>query len=657
VAVDLAVGTALACGATWAVTTLPHDHTVVVTMVAALLCTSAVAYRRIAPASAAVVSLTAVAAYQISGHDNQGGFVSLAIVLVGYLVGRRRPPTVVASVALYGLAAVTVVDIDTGFSAPEVLLTWGPLVAAPIGCGVLVARRESLLRQLGDTRARLTDEHALSRAWAVASERTRLARELHDVVAHSVSVMVIQAGAARLLIQSDRAASRESMRTVSTCGRQALEELGTVLGAGTDADQGVAAAVLGLAHLPQLAERAHEAGLSVRLHVDVDVELSADLGIAALRIVQEALTNVVKHSAATTTDVRVMQVDGAIDILVTDGGPGRPAEVDGTGNGLIGMRERVALYGGDFAAGPTGSGGFGVHARLPLGAPHGPAASGSRVEERESHGGPVQLPRRDLRWFDLFASVAWLIALAIDVVTSRHRGWPVGVDLAVVAVMALAGLGRRRVPFLFVLVVGAGALALSGGIAAPQRASVVGFYTVIVGAYSVAAFSGRSRAIAGLGTLLGGVVAVTAVQHQPAGVAAGGALLTAAVWIAGRVIREQRELVANLRAANARLVADREQRTLVAVADERLRIAAELQSIVGRLIAVMVSRSDAIGEMLAGPVDVSADALIEIEQSGREALTQLRLTLGVLRSRPQQSVRGRGLGDVPVPTDARVALR
>jgi hypothetical protein len=78
---------------------------------------------------------------------------------------------------------------------------------------------------------------------------------------------------------------------------------------------------------------------------------------------------------------------------------------------------------------------------------------------------------------------------------------------------------------------------------------------------------------------------------------------------------------------------------------------------VGRLIAVMVSRSDAIGEMLAGPVDVSADALIEIEQSGREALTQLRLTLGVLRSRPQQSVRGRGLGDVPVPTDARVALR
>ena len=622
---DLAASAALTAGGVAAVVSLPHDKTVAITLAGAIACTSAVAYRRIAPVAAAVVALIAVAAYQISGHDPQGGFVSVSVVLTCYALGRWATPPRQLAVAVFALIAITVVQFDSGFSVGNDLLTWVPLVIVPLCVGVLITRRATMAHELREQQGRLQDEHEIARARAIAEERARVARELHDVVAHCVSVMVIQAAAARLHVRSDLAAARAAMHVVAACGRDALTDLRRLVGPRRHGDDTFAVASPGIAQLPQLATRLRAEGVTVRLDLDATVDLPAELDLAVFRIVAESLTNVRKHAPTATVEVHVAQLADAVDIRVVDTGPPQPVAAPGTGNGLIGIRERTALYGGAFEAAPTSAGGFAVHARLPLVTPD--AASPSSLPSGAR-------PRwRPTGWqLDALFSLGWLVPAEIDAVTNAHRAGPLGWNIAAVALVGLAGVIRRATPLTFLVIVGAVAAALSGGIAAPQRPSFVGTYALVVGAYTVAAHCGRVRAGLGLVAVIATVIGLTAAHHAAAGVAAGGALLACAAWAAGRVLRDQRVLLRRLRVVTDRLAAESTQRTLVAVHEERVRIARDLQTIVAGLVTAMVVQSELSEELLGSDDEAAVAAIAAVEQTGRDALAQLRVMLGVLRN-------------------------
>jgi len=204
---------------------------------------------------------------------------------------------------------------------------------------------------------------------AVAEERAQIARELHDVVAHSVSLMVLQAGAARQAFDLQPEKARESLLSVETTGRAAMFELRRMLGIlrkPGDADD--LSPQPGLRHLDVLLDQMRQAGVQVELEMNGQTDSSPPgVDLAAYRIVQEGLTNVLKHAAPCRASVRIRCDLTAVEIAVeNDGARGNAPNGAGTGHGLIGMRERAAVYGGTFEAGPRPAGGFLVRARLPF---------------------------------------------------------------------------------------------------------------------------------------------------------------------------------------------------------------------------------------------------------------------------------------------------
>ncbi|MBD0328689.1 MAG: sensor histidine kinase [Thermoleophilia bacterium] len=205
---------------------------------------------------------------------------------------------------------------------------------------------------------------------AVAEERARIARELHDVIAHSVSVMTVQAGAARVLLDETPERAREPLLAVEETGRQALAEMRRLLGI-LRGDEEPAALVPqpGVAELGSLVEHVRRAGLPVQLVVAGEAQpLPPGVDLAAYRVVQEALTNALKHAGPARAEVALRYLPGALEVVVTN--DGRVAANGRAGHGLVGMRERVALYGGELEAGPRGENGYAVRATLPLdGAP------------------------------------------------------------------------------------------------------------------------------------------------------------------------------------------------------------------------------------------------------------------------------------------------
>jgi signal transduction histidine kinase len=219
-----------------------------------------------------------------------------------------------------------------------------------------------------DTRARRAeDEREQHAAAAVAEERARIARELHDLVAHSVSVMVMQAGVLRRRLPDDDR-SRDLAQTIERTGREALVEMRRMLGLlRNQGSEPVPLAPLpGLARLNELVESTQTAGVPVELSVDAAPgPLPPGLDLCAYRIVQESLTNVIKHAGRASARVSVRFPPGSVELEVVDDGPGGAITAHG-GHGLVGMRERAALFGGQVEAGPGRTGGFAVHALLPM---------------------------------------------------------------------------------------------------------------------------------------------------------------------------------------------------------------------------------------------------------------------------------------------------
>jgi signal transduction histidine kinase len=208
---------------------------------------------------------------------------------------------------------------------------------------------------------------------AVEAERARIGRELHDVIGHSISVMGVQAGAVRRVLAPELEREREALLAVERTGRDAVTEMRRLLGFLRPDDEGASPTepLPTLKRLDELVVEMRRAGLDVELHVEGDLDdLSAGRALAAFRIVQEAFTNALRHAPGSHVRAALCSAPGELRIEVVDDGNGRaPAEPDRGGYGLIGMRERVTLYGGTLEAGPRPDRGFAVVARLPTADP------------------------------------------------------------------------------------------------------------------------------------------------------------------------------------------------------------------------------------------------------------------------------------------------
>lgn len=291
----------------------------------------------------------------------------LACLAAGLHVPRRRAALGFGSVAAACAVVVVALAAFTDFT-PDIIFG----LFLTIGSWVLgVGSREALERngELAAEAERMRLEHDLAVDRAAAAERERIARELHDVLAHSLSVMVVQASLAEDLIARDAGAAGAAMREVQQSGRDALGETGRLLRLIRDEGD-----ELGMqpqhvvADIPALAEEYARAGLEVDLHLDQDARsLQAGIGLSAYRIVQEALTNALKHAPGSRVSVRLSRRAAELAIEVRNG----PAEVEAPaaatgGQGLLGIRERVSLFGGTLNAAPTGDGGFLLAATLPM---------------------------------------------------------------------------------------------------------------------------------------------------------------------------------------------------------------------------------------------------------------------------------------------------
>jgi signal transduction histidine kinase len=255
---------------------------------------------------------------------------------------------------------------EYSFSVPVLAVAW------LTGQGLRRWERNSaLLREHLDD---VTATEQARAASAVADERARIARELHDVVAHSISVMVIQAGSARLRLRTDPATSEEALHSVERTGRQALAEMRRMLGVLRTDDQDLALTPQpGLRGLDQLLDQMRAAGLTVEARVEgVPVLLPPGLDLSAYRIVQESLTNALKHAGHTCATVRVAYQPDRLLLDIANQPGLTPRRRDGGGHGIVGMRERAALFGGSMKAEPQPGGGYKVQAAIPLPAPERP---------------------------------------------------------------------------------------------------------------------------------------------------------------------------------------------------------------------------------------------------------------------------------------------
>lgn len=350
-------------------------HPLVATVVAVTVAISVAVRRRwllrVLPAAVAAIALK-LALYGVHGQSGPSGIEgSLMGLLVfygagAYLRGFR---------ALLGLlAGLTITSIGAFAVSGGVLanLVWDDLVIAtlPWFIGRTVQERGARGAAARERAERLDSEHEMHTRVAALAERARLAREIHDVVAHSVSVMVIQAGGARTVMDAEPERAEEALLSVERAGREALAEMRRLLGMLGDGERmRELAPQPGLEDLDELIERTRSAGLATSISVSGEpVTVPPGLSLCAYRVVQEALTNTIKHAHAARAEVSVRWHGDALELEVADDGRGSGprGELASGGHGIIGMRERAALHGGAIEAGPLPTGGFAVRARIPL---------------------------------------------------------------------------------------------------------------------------------------------------------------------------------------------------------------------------------------------------------------------------------------------------
>ena len=325
---------------------------------AVLMCTAPLVVRRRLPIPVLVVALAGFVA-----AGNGTNFAALVGGLIAALsVGLYERP-VLGAITAFGAAALIAFEFGRGSTTVLPIPGWlAPflLIGFAFLAGRAIANQAAQIVQLRRDRSAAVKE-------AAEDERRRIARELHDVIAHSVGVMVVQAGAARHVLAEKPGAAEESLRAVETSGHDAMAELRRLLGVlGNDGREPPLTPQPGIDKLDSLVARVREAGLPVSLRVEGGAgSVPPGVDVAAFRIVQEALTNALKYAGGASTEAVVRISDDAVDIDVVDQGV-MVAPSDGVGRGLAGMRERVAVFGGTIDAGRRDGGGYAVHAHLPL---------------------------------------------------------------------------------------------------------------------------------------------------------------------------------------------------------------------------------------------------------------------------------------------------
>jgi signal transduction histidine kinase len=339
-------------------------------VILSLLQTLPLAFRRRAPLVAFVLTLAGVCAYYPLGYEVTDG--TLATFVGVYTVAAyedRRKSLVGLGLLAFGMTWYWLTRAEPFDPTTPVWI--GILGLLSWGLGEYVRARRAYTADVEALAERLERARALEARQAAWQERARLARELHDVIGHTVNVMVIQAGAGRRTLAADRGLAERAFQTIESTGREALEELDRLLGIlRTEEDEPELPPQPGLEQLRALAGRFEDAGLPVEITIEGDeVALPRSLDQSAYRIIQEALTNALRHAGGTVAHVAVRYRNDRLELEVANDGreDRRPQNHHpGGGRGLIGIRERVALFGGDLEAGPRTGGGFVVRCRFPL---------------------------------------------------------------------------------------------------------------------------------------------------------------------------------------------------------------------------------------------------------------------------------------------------
>jgi signal transduction histidine kinase len=646
VLVDRAVAVVLVVGALLDASSQPHKDLGFVAIVSLVVMMGSVAWRRADPVVSTVVAVSGLIAFVLaSGYNGDGSFEAAAVALNFYLLGQRgraRRRLVVWAVAFgYWLVAVVVITYappGASGSIGSVIGTWSLFGVLPFGFGWALATQTELTGALEHSTTRLGEEQAVGAQRAAAEERTRIARELHDVIAHCLSVMVVQTSAARLIASSDIEAAREALAVVESAGRDALVELRRIVGVlRRDSYEPAGAQTPGLAQLGTLVDRANAAGLPVDLRISGLVEeLPPSLDLVVYRLVQEALTNALKHAGPAHAEVSVGADHDELELVVRDTGRGParvPGQDEGSGQGLVGMRERVALYGGELRAGRRAEGGFEVQARIPLRgrlATHDEGTSAPPAERETADNSPSGAARWP--WLNPLLAGVLLVAFETELIASGHRRGPSALNLIVVAGIALAAVWRRRSPLLFAAAVVVLVAVMRAFLVPIEDLPLIAAYLLLVVPYTVAAWTTRGWATLGLLLLLGAILAsALTAGHSSIGDVGGAALVLIAAWSSGRLIRARRTVNTKLGRTAGRLLAEREDRAQLAVAGERSRIARDLHAVVARSVASMVVQIEATQTQLDYDSAAANAAMEVIEQTGRDALAEMRRILGVLR--------------------------
>ncbi|MGW7527526.1 sensor histidine kinase [Streptomyces sp. NPDC054783] len=348
--------------------------------VSAVLCV-VVALRRRFPEPMLLVALaTGLAQLVLDIETTVADFAMLVITYTVATVGARWASrlALAASLVAATLAQIRWPNEHTGFLGQIAIVVFQtvPFALAWV-LGDSMRTRRAYFAQLEERAARLEKEREAQSKVAVAAERARIARELHDVVAHNVSVMVVQADGAAYVLDTAPDQAKKALETISSTGRQALAEMRRLLGVlrtGEHQESGEYVPQPDVGQIDELIEQCRRSGLPVDFKVEgTPRPLPSGVELTAYRIVQEALTNTRKHGGPNAgASVRLVYFDDGLGLLVEDDGKGAPHELyeeggaDGQGHGLIGMRERVGMVGGTLDAGPRPGGGFRISALLPL---------------------------------------------------------------------------------------------------------------------------------------------------------------------------------------------------------------------------------------------------------------------------------------------------
>jgi signal transduction histidine kinase len=326
-------------------------------------------WRRRFPLAVCWAAMGALAVFSLATWESPMGLeIMAALAMAGYSASAYapRPRALLALVPLVlGYVAYTVGNPDVRAGGAEnywaaAFFGAGTAAAWLIGLAVHAYREDKVAAALVETRQREVEA-------AVVAERGRIARELHDVVSHQLSVVVVQAAGARAQQQAGGNAGSGTLEKIESSGREALVEMRRLLDVlRSEGEPGDLHPSPGVADLPELVAGVRRAGLPVELDLADEVrDVPPVVGLAAFRVVQEALTNTLKHAGASAARVSVRRESGAVALEVVDDGTRRPDPAVG-GYGLVGMKERISLLGGDFSAGPEGGRGFAVRATLPL---------------------------------------------------------------------------------------------------------------------------------------------------------------------------------------------------------------------------------------------------------------------------------------------------